>query len=168
VLAQAQLWDRRFRDPDGCVTVDVERVEPFRHVGVVDVLHRGLLERAVHDTVEPAERLDRVIDQALHLPGIRDVGRHRDRPPPELLDLAGNLLQPFGAARREHDVGAVAGALHREAAPEPGSDSGDEHHTVLEQHTSPSVNMVAAQSRRGRAQSCPTPRPCVDGPCGAR
>ena len=81
--------------------VEVERALEGRHVGV-DERHRHRAADVVHDDVEPAELVDRGVDQALDRAEIGEVGGHDDR-------AATELLRP--ARRRRRAATAVRAAI---------------------------------------------------------
>jgi hypothetical protein len=79
---------------------------------VVGPLHDGLGLAAtgvVEQHVEPAEVGQRLVDERLALLGLRHIGRYRNRPAPQRLDLAHRGLERLDTAAREHNVGTLLG-----------------------------------------------------------
>ena len=72
--------------------VEVERLLERLHAGVEE-RHRHRAADVVHHDVESPELVDRGVDQPLDRADVGQVGGHHDGPPPELLDLRGDLVE---------------------------------------------------------------------------
>ena len=88
--------------------------------------------RVVDEDVEAPELVHRSVDQPLTLVDLGDVRRDDQRPAPERLDVPRRLLQRFGPATGEHDVGTVFGQDERDAAPDAGPRTRDHCDAVVQ------------------------------------
>ena len=88
----------------------------------------------VDEDVHPAELLDRMVDHALRLCGIGDVGLDRDGPPSGLPDQLGGLLETVDAACSEHDVGPCFGQRQRNRLADATRTAGDERDAPLKRN----------------------------------
>ena len=83
-----------------------------------------LAARVVDQCVDPAEPLERAVDQVAHCRVVPDVGGHRERPCTQRLDLRGGLLRRLTASAADHDIGAAAGQVERDGPPDAGAAAG--------------------------------------------
>ncbi len=86
----------------------------------------------VDQHVDGAEALDRAIEQVLHRGFVGHVGRDRERFGAHALELRHQRLEPLGAARGEHDLGALAGEDERTGLADARAGAGDHHDATLQ------------------------------------
>jgi hypothetical protein len=96
-------------------------------------VHRRDPERVVDQAVDPAELLERGLDQMLAGVLVGDVGRYDERPPAVPANHLGHLLQPPLGAGGQDQVGSHPGRLLAQGPAQAWSDAGEHDHLVLEQ-----------------------------------
>ena len=74
-------WGRHAWVRPSAPHVDLEDLAPLDEVDRFERLERVHAERVVHQPVEPAELVDRAVDERLDLLGVDEVRRRRARPP---------------------------------------------------------------------------------------
>ena len=99
--------------------------------------------RVVHQDVEPAERVDRGLDEALGLRPVGDVGAAGDGFATGSGDLVDDTLRGAAAARRraveadadvvDHDARALGGERQRMRAPDAAARTRHDDHAAVEQ-----------------------------------
>ena len=98
-----------------------------------DRVHRRDAERVVDQAVDPAELLERPLDQRRPRLLVGDVGRYDERAAAVRADHLGHLLEaPLGAAD-EHQVGAHPGGLLAQRPAQARADAGEDDDLVLQQ-----------------------------------
>ena len=117
----------------------------------------------LHEHVDPAEALDRGVDEAVALVEVGDVGGHDERVLPDRAHVVGHRLESLLAPRREHHVGARARELHRDAASHAGPDPGDDGHLALQhRHVRSSTRLVWwAGANHTRSEAAATTASCL-------
>ena len=115
---------------------NIDAGEPGFDVVILERLVGGVLIRAVDQPIDPPESVERRLGQAAALLGVGDIGRHGDALTTGGADFVGHRLEKIGRARGQGDLGALGGRDCAELAPHTGTDAGDNHHLVAQQHVS--------------------------------
>ena len=104
--------------------------------GVADVLkagagqrfHRRHPERVVDQDVNFAVGRCGGLDEVSNLVVVGDVGAHRQRLMPGVVELFGEFLQALDSSRRKHQFGAVSRTSVRQRGAEARPDTADHHY----------------------------------------
>ena len=140
------LLGRDLRAEEGALQVDRHHLLVLRLGGVED-RRAGLDAGVVDHHVEPAERLDRLVDEPLQVLDLADVGLHADGLVAELRDLAFEVLGRLLVGDVvDDDVGALAGEGEGDGLADAAVAAGDDGDLALQCHVVP-----PAGSRRERA-----------------
>jgi hypothetical protein len=110
--------------------------------------------RAVHEHVEPAELAYGLLDRALAVRALPDVGDDRDAAAPELAHLFGRARGLGRVDLGDPDVGALARVRERDRAPDPLPRAGDQRDATCE----PSPALMCPP----RARPTPGSRSCAE------
>ena len=87
--------------------------------------------RVVHQHVDAAQVVDRLVDQLLALRDVAHIGdRHLGAPASGAPHLAGDPLEVLTLAAGEHHVGSMSREQQRRGSADPGASTGDHGHTA--------------------------------------
>jgi len=106
----------------------------MREFGIGDLVERRLpgAARVVDDNVDAAEALDRFLDEALHVAGLRRVRDHRQHLDAQLAAFGGLLLHHIGAPRTDRDRAAEFSDPRRRRPPYALAAAGNCNHLAFE------------------------------------
>ena len=116
------------RDPEHRVDIRLEGVVELLVGEVGEVLDVHLLTSVVHDEVETAERLDRVVDQISAVRRVAEIAGNREHLHAGVLRDGGDALRVLFLLGkiRHHHVGTLASERDHGGSPDARVGSGDE------------------------------------------
>ena len=110
IIGRPKTWQAR--------SVPVRFVSITRAIGLVHLERRALLGHPCdgEQDVDLAERLEALVAQSVERRDLGHVGGDRQRPPPALLNLGGDVLDELDAAAARDHVGARVSQPQRQGA----------------------------------------------------
>ncbi len=151
VRALAEVGEAQPREPD---RRQKEQLDGFldERVGQVDTSGPRRSARVVHEHVDPAEGLDRLLDEPLQVGRVRDVAAHAERS-----EAVGLAVERLAAPREHRDVRSLSGKRLGDTEPDPFRCTADDRGAASEAEVHQVVS-TPTTSRTAAVDSSSQPR----------